>query len=159
MEEEICSKTTVWCWWIVCQLCFSMVKYISVILAFLPLIVKNYFCNPQLEFDCLLPPSVSKWGCACLRNLELMFIMYVICVTSGCPSIVEAFIHQRWFVIDQSPTFLLSRFAERCILSLYSQCTHYLVRVFFSWTTASIRRGMERISLNPCWGVKDPQVA
>ncbi len=38
-------------------------------------------------------------------------------------------------------------------------CTQYLVGAPFAWITASMRRGMEVISLWHCWGVMEAQVA
>ncbi len=41
---------------------------------------------------------------------------------------------------------------------IYSICTQYLVGAPFTFITASIRRGMELISLWHCWGGMEAQV-
>ncbi len=41
----------------------------------------------------------------------------------------------------------------------YCICTQYLVGALFAWITASIRRGMEVISLRHCWGRMEAQVS
>ncbi len=47
----------------------------------------------------------------------------------------------------------------RLLKSRFILCTQYLVRAPFAWITASMRRGMETISLWHCSGVKEAQVA
>ncbi len=51
------------------------------------------------------------------------------------------------------------RLLKSMFISMHSICTQYLVGPPFAWITASMRRGMEAISLWHCSGVMEAQVA
>ncbi len=60
-------------------------------------------------------------------------------------------------VPDSSTTALIVGLLES--MFIYCICTQYLVRALFALITASIRRGMELISLWHCWGGMEVQVS
>ncbi len=63
-----------------------------------------------------------------------------------------------YFIRPTRKTFLVNRWPSESMF-IYCICTQYLVGAPFALITASIRRGMEVISLWHCWGGMEAQVS